>query len=72
MQLDPLINRVVIFKLRDCAETLYGTIRAFDEHGYWVENGTIFVHLPVGNDANSRVRYLEFRRIEWFQAKTSR
>ena len=71
MKLDPLINRLVTFKLKDRPETLYGTIRAFDADGYWVEGGTIADHLPLGNDRDSAFRYLLFSRIEWFQRKDS-
>jgi hypothetical protein len=71
VKLDPLINHLVTFKLKDCPETLYGTIRAFDEHGYWIEGGTIAGQLQLGDDKDGAVRYLEFNRIEWLQAKTS-
>jgi len=71
MKLDPLVDRLVTFKLKDRAETLDGTIRAFDEHGYWVEGGTIAAHLPLGDDKDSAVRYLEFNKIQWLKAKTA-
>ena len=37
IKLDPLVNQLVRFKLHELEETKEGMIRAFDEHGYWIE-----------------------------------
>ncbi len=40
IKLDPLVNRLVRFKLHELADTKDAVIRTFDEQGYWIEGGT--------------------------------
>jgi hypothetical protein len=68
IKLDPLINRRVIFKLRDHEQTLEATILGFDETGYWVRGGTLCDFLPRRESLHTDIRFLEFTRIQWFQA----
>jgi hypothetical protein len=68
IKLDPLINRRVIFKLRDHEQTLEATILGFDETGYWVRGGTLCDFLPRRESLPTDIRFLEFTRIQWFQA----
>lgn len=70
IRLDPLVNKLVRFKLHELAETKEGVIRAFDEHGYWIEGGTLAEYLrntTPGADLASKVQFLQFKRIQWFQ-----
>jgi hypothetical protein len=68
INLDPLINRRVIFKLRGHEQTLEATILGFDETGYWIQGGTLCDFLLRRESQPTDVRFLEFIRIEWFQA----
>jgi hypothetical protein len=68
IKLDPLINRRVIFKLRDHEQTLEATILGFDVTGYWVRGGTLCDFLPRRESLPTDIRFLEFTRIQWFQA----
>lgn len=43
IKLDPLVNRLVRFKLHELVETKEGVIRAFDKEGYWIEGGSLAV-----------------------------
>ena len=45
IKLDPLVNQSVRFKLHELAEMKEGTIRAFDEHGYWIEGRSLAEYL---------------------------
>ena len=70
IRLDPLVNKLVRFKLHELAETKEGVIRAFDKQGYWIEGGTLAEYLKnttPGSDPASRVQFLQFKRIHWFQ-----
>lgn len=70
IKLDPLINKLVRFKLRELLDTREGTIRAFDGEGYWIEGGSLAEYLRAtgsGADATSQVQFLEYNRIQWFQ-----
>jgi hypothetical protein len=70
IRLDPLINKLVRFKLHELAETKEGTIRALDDLGYWIEGGSLAEYLRCtspGSDADSEIQFLEYKRIHWFQ-----
>ena len=41
MNLDPLINRRVIFKSRGHDATMDAMILRYDENGYWIKGGTL-------------------------------
>ena len=73
MQLDPLLNRRVIFKLHGM-DPLDSTILNQDEAGYWIRGGTLAAHLDQSSCSlpDSDVRYLEFTRIEWMRAARPR
>jgi hypothetical protein len=66
MNLDPLINRRVIFKVRGHD----ATILRYDENGYWLKGGTLAEFLSDSgvSEPSNDVRYLEFAKIEWFKA----
>jgi hypothetical protein len=70
IKLDPLVNQLVRFKLHELDETKEGIIRAFDEHGYWIEGGSLAQYLqrisPCADGA-SRVQFIEYKRIHWVQ-----
>lgn len=70
IKLDPLVNQLVRFKLHELAETKEGIIRAFDEHGYWIEGGSLADYLQTtspGAVVASTVRFVEHKRIQWIQ-----
>ena len=70
IKLDPLVNKLVRFKLHELAETKEGIIRAFDAHGYWIEGGSLAEYLrkvSPSTDVSSRVQFLEHKRIHWIQ-----
>jgi hypothetical protein len=58
------------FKLHELAETKEGIVRSFDEHGYWVEGGSLAEYLRMafpGGDVASPVQFVEYKRIHWIQ-----
>ena len=66
----PSVNKLVQFKLHELAETKEGIIRAFDEHGYWIEGGSLaecLRNVSPSTDASSVVQFLEYKRIQWIQ-----
>lgn len=70
IKLDPLVNQLVRFKLHELTETKEGVIRAFDQHGYWIEGGSLAEYLQrtsPGADVASRVQFIEYKRIHWIQ-----
>ena len=70
IRLDPLVNKLVRFKLHELSEMKEGTIRAFDEQGYWIEGGSLAQYLrdtSPGADPTSDVQFIEHKRIHWFQ-----
>jgi hypothetical protein len=70
IKLSTHINELVRFKLHELADTKEGVIRAIDQHGYWVEGGSLAEHLrstSPGADSHSEVQFIEFRRIHWMQ-----
>jgi hypothetical protein len=70
IKLDPLLNRLVWFKLHEVAETKDAVIRAFDEQGYWIEGGSLAQYLKStspGNDIASEFQFIEYKRIQWIQ-----
>jgi len=70
IKLDPLINKLVRFKLHELTEMKEGIIRAFDEHGYWIEGGSLAQYLrsvSPCDDVASEIQFLEYKRIHWFQ-----
>ena len=70
IKLDPLVNQLVRFKLHELEETKEGMIRAFDEHGYWIEGGSLAEYLQrtsPGAVGASAVQFLEHKRIHWIQ-----
>lgn len=69
IKLDPLINELVRFKLHESAELFEATILAFDETGWWVRGGSLCDYLKTAAEgsADSDVRYLESRRVHWYQ-----
>lgn len=69
MQLDPLLNQRVVFKIRGHDAIMDATILRFDANGYWIRGGTLAEFLsqsPVSEPSND-VRYIETNRIEWLQ-----
>jgi hypothetical protein len=69
-KLDPLVNQLVRFKLHELVEAKEGIIRAFDEHGYWIEGGSLAQYLQLtspGADVASDVQFIEYKRINWIQ-----
>jgi hypothetical protein len=66
IKLDPLINRLVIFKLRG-QEPMEATIIGFDDSGYWIRGGALALFL---SGSENEVCYLEFSKIESFRAAT--
>lgn len=73
MNVDPLVNRHVIFKLHGM-EPLDSTILKKDDTGYWIRGGSLPAQLDHANCSlpDSDVRYLEFTRIEWLRAVRQR
>ena len=70
IRLDPLINRLVRFKLHEAAEMKEGIVRAYDRDGYWIEGGSLAQYLrstSPGDDGASDVQFLEFKRIHWIR-----
>jgi hypothetical protein len=70
IKLDPLVNQLVRFKLHELAEMKEGIIRAFDEHGYWIEGGSLAEYLRITSpcaDVASGVQFVEHKRIHWIQ-----
>jgi hypothetical protein len=70
IKLDPLVNKLVRFKLHELAETKEGVIRAFDESGYWIDGGSLAQYLKRTSpcsDAASDIQFLEYNRIHWIQ-----
>lgn len=70
VKLDPLVNQLARFKLHETAELKEGTIRSFDEHGYWIEGGSLAEYLrktSPGGDAASEIQFIEYKRIHWLQ-----
>lgn len=69
-KLDPLVNRLVRFKLHELVETKDAIIRAFDEQGYWIQGGSLAQYLKStspGNDVGSEFQFIEYTRIHWIQ-----
>ena len=70
IKLDPLVSKLVRFKLHELAETKEAIIRCFDEHGYRIEGGSLAEYLqrasPRG-DVASAVQFVEYKRIHWIQ-----
>jgi hypothetical protein len=70
IKLDPLVNRLVRFKLHELTETKEAVIRAFDEQGYWIEGGSLAQYLrgmSPGSDVASEFQFIEYKRIQWIQ-----
>jgi hypothetical protein len=70
IKLDPLLNRLVRFKLHELAETKDAVIRAFDEQGYWIEGGSLAHYLKntsPASDVASEFQFIEYKRIHWIQ-----
>jgi hypothetical protein len=70
IRLDPLVNKLVRFKLHELAEMKEGIIRTFDRQGYWIEGGSLAQYLretSPGADPTSDVQFIEYKRIQWFQ-----
>jgi hypothetical protein len=70
IQLDPLINRRVIFKLHGQESAMDATILSYDANGYWIQGGTLADYLTNASLSNleSDIRYLEISKIEWIKA----
>jgi hypothetical protein len=69
MQLDPLLNQRVVFKIHGHDTIMDATILRFDANGYWIRGGTLAEFLsqsPVSEPSND-VRYIETNRIQWLQ-----
>ncbi len=70
IKLSTRINELVRFKLHELADMKEGVIRAIDQHGYWIEGGSLAEYLgstSPGADAHSAVQFIEFKRIHWIQ-----
>ena len=66
IKLDPLVNQLARVRLHELAKTMEGVNRAVDEHGYWIEGGSLARYLqrtsPSG-DAASEVQLIEYKQI---------
>jgi hypothetical protein len=70
IKLSTHINELVRFKLHELADMKEGVIRAIDQHGYWIEGGSLAEYLrstSPGADAHSEVQFIAFKRIHWIQ-----
>jgi len=70
IKLSTHINELVRFKLHEIVEMKEGVIRAIDQHGYWIEGGSLADYLQStspGADAQSKVQFVEFKRMHWMQ-----
>jgi len=70
IRLRSLINERVRFKLHELTDVKEGVIRAIDNHGYWIEGGSLAEYLrstSPGADAHSEVQFIESKRIHWTQ-----
>ena len=70
IKLDPLVNRLVRFKLHELTDTKEGVIRTLDESGYWIDGGSLAEYLRSTSpcsDASSEVQFIEYKRIHWIQ-----
>lgn len=70
IKLDPLVNQLVRFKLHELTEMKDSIIRSFDEHGYWIEGGSLADYLrstSTGGDVTSNVQFIGYKRIHWIQ-----
>jgi hypothetical protein len=70
IKLSTHINELVRFKLHEIADMKEGVIRAIDQHGYWIEAGSLSDYLrstSPGSDPDSNVQFIEFKRIHWMQ-----
>ena len=70
IKLSTHINELVRFKLHELPDMKEGVIRAIDQHGYWIEGGSLAEYLrntSPSADVHSDVQFIEFRRIHWMQ-----
>jgi hypothetical protein len=70
IRLDPLVNRLVRFKLHEVDEIKESVIRAFDDQGYWIEGGSLAQYLKStspASDIGPDYQFIEFKRIQWIQ-----
>jgi hypothetical protein len=70
IRLAPLTHHWVYFKLHELEELKEGIVRASDEHGYWIEGGSLAQYLKSaspGADAASEFQFIEHKRIHWVQ-----
>jgi hypothetical protein len=70
IKLSTHINELVRFKLHELADIKEGIIRAIDQHGYWIEGGSLAEYLrstSPGSDTDSDIQFIEFKRIHWMQ-----
>jgi hypothetical protein len=70
IRLSTHINELVRFKLHELADMKEGAIRAIDQHGYWIEGGSLGEYLrstSPGADAHAAVQFIEFKRVHWMQ-----
>jgi hypothetical protein len=70
IRLSTHMNELVRFKLHELADMKEGVIRAIDQHGYWIEGGSLAEYLrstSPGVDAHAAVQFIEFKRIHWMQ-----
>lgn len=70
VKLDPLVNQLVRFKLHEIAGLKEGTIRSFDEYGYWIESGSLAEYLrktSPGGDAASEISLLNTSAFTGFR-----
>lgn len=70
IKLSTNINKLVRFKLHELTDMKESVIRAIDQHGYWIEGGSLAEYLrktAPGADAQSEVQFIEFERIHWTQ-----
>jgi hypothetical protein len=73
IQLDPLVNKLVRFKLHESSQIYEAIILAFDETGYWVRGGSLCEYLKNADSdhgSDSDTRYLDVKRIHWIQHVT--
>jgi hypothetical protein len=62
-KLDPLVNRLVRFKLHELADTKDAVIRTFDKQGYWIEGGSLAQYLKStssGDDLASEFQFIDY------------
>jgi len=70
IKLSTHLNELVRFKLHELADMKEGVIRAIDQHGCWIQGGSLAEYIrgtSPGAGTQSDAQFLEFKRIHWLQ-----